>query len=153
MTSSWQSEAVLRELYWEDELTQQEIADELGYGHRTVRRWMDRLNIDLRSRSERRRLDHSKQPASFSLGSYGHERWDNQFGDRQYVVKVHRLLAVAEYGIETLRDKVVHHKNGVPWDNRVENIELMTASEHSALHYPQSEAMCKDPDERWGLDR
>jgi len=49
-------------------------------------------------------------------------------------VLVHRLLAVAEYGYENVCDNVIHHKNGIRWDNRPDNIEVMTRSEHSKLH-------------------
>ena len=49
-------------------------------------------------------------------------------------VLVHRLLAVAECGYDEVCDNVVHHKNGVKWDNRPSNIEVMGRSEHSKLH-------------------
>ena len=48
-------------------------------------------------------------------------------------VPLHRLTAVAEYGIEAVADSVVHHKNGVRFDNRPENLELMSNAEHSRL--------------------
>lgn len=49
-------------------------------------------------------------------------------------VLVHRLLAVAEYGYDEVCDNVVHHKNGIKWDNRPDNIEVMGRSEHAKLH-------------------
>lgn len=41
-------EDTLRELYWEDGLTQREIAEELDCGFLTVQRWMDRFDIKVR---------------------------------------------------------------------------------------------------------
>lgn len=46
----------------------------------------------------------------------------------------HRLLAAVETPIEELSGKVVHHRNGVRCDNRLENLEVMERGEHTAHH-------------------
>jgi len=33
-----------------------------------------------------------------------------------------------------VKDKDVHHNNGIPWDNRPENIEPIPKEEHAKLH-------------------
>jgi hypothetical protein len=43
-------------------------------------------------------------------------------------------MAMSEYGYDEVKDKVVHHKNDIKWDNRPKNLELMTASEHTTYH-------------------
>ena len=55
-------------------------------------------------------------------------------------VRHHRLLAVAEFGFDAVKDKIVHHKNSIPWDNRPENLEIMTQAEHASLHKRQEAA-------------
>jgi transposase len=45
-------------------------------------------------------------------------------------VRVHRLVAVAEHGIEAVKGKVVHHKNRIRFDNHPSNLELMEDEEH-----------------------
>jgi len=45
-------------------------------------------------------------------------------------VPIHRLVAVAEYGFDAVVDKEIHHKNGMPWDNRPENLEPLSKEEH-----------------------
>ena len=49
-------------------------------------------------------------------------------------VSHHRLLAVAEYGFDAVAGNDIHHKNGVPWDNRPANIEPIDPCEHSRIH-------------------
>lgn len=47
---------------------------------------------------------------------------------------VHRLLMERLLGRRLLRTEVVHHKNGIRWDNRPENLQLMTACVHTNHH-------------------
>jgi len=48
-------------------------------------------------------------------------------------VKIHRLIAVAEYGLDKVVDKDIHHKSNIGWDNRPKNIVPLTHSEHSKI--------------------
>ena len=51
----------------------------------------------------------------------------------------HRLLADLWLD-EDIDGKVIHHKSGIPWDNREDNLEVLTAQEHgriSSIEYHQ----------------
>ena len=129
---------ILHELHWDDGLCYREMAEELGCHKRTIRRWMDRLDVGRRTPEEGFKLQMCVNYANLDFNASDHPMWsvkDPNTGKSKSFT-VHRLLAVAEYGIEQVKGKDVHHKNGIPWDNRPENIELLDHSEHTKLHEP-----------------
>lgn len=124
----WHDEELLRELYLEQRKSTIEIADMLGCSASTVRDHLNRNGIETRSRSEAFRKLHP----SICTNSDGYiYAADSNNGDLVYL---HRLLAVSEYGLEKIADKDIHHKNSIPWDNRPDNIEVISKRDHGSIH-------------------
>jgi len=125
-TEPYHYEEWLQEKYHEEGMTQQEIADLVGVGKSTISTYMDRHDIKTRS------------PYNVGVSHYidqnGYERFESGYEGEQDHVMAHRLLAVAEHGFDSVCGMDVHHKNNIPWDNRPENIQLLTHAEHTALH-------------------
>lgn len=46
----------------------------------------------------------------------------------------HRYIVEQHIGRKLSRYEIVHHKNGDKRDNRIENLEIMSLSEHTKLH-------------------
>ena len=132
--TAWKDADRLRRLYWDEGLTLEEIGDKLGCTAGTAGRWMERLGVD-------RELPPGEKPAYYDTTLSGHERWKSKHDGRTRSVRVHQLLAIANgadpHKVFSNGEYNVHHKNGIPWDNRDENVELITKSEHSRRHYKE----------------
>lgn len=59
---------------------------------------------------------------------------DHPMKSKDGYVMEHILVMEDHIGRYVTRDEVVHHKNHIRDDNRIENLELMTFKEHAGLH-------------------
>lgn len=136
----------LREKYRSEGMTTYEIGEELGCSPSYVGVKLQEAGIERHSKGYGRKSPHP----TFDM-SYGYIRATAHFpdenGDRiSRSLRVHRLLAVSEYGFDQVCGMDVHHKNGIPWDNRPDNIELIEHGEHSRAHnLRETDSWDRDP--------
>lgn len=52
-------------------------------------------------------------------------------------VRAHRWIMEQALGRKLRQDEHVHHKNGNPLDNRIENLEVLDPKQHMRLHKQQ----------------
>jgi len=122
----------LEKQYKQKGLSINDIAEKVGCSYETVRYWLKKFDIDTRG------FAWYVPYADFRTSNTGYERW--HCTTNQEYVKSHRLLAVAKYGFEAVKGKHVHHKNGLSWDNRPENIELVDEKKHQQIHQSKVDA-------------
>ena len=114
----------LRQLITEEKLSTTEIGERYGFGRDAIVRRLNKFDIPPLQEIQ----------VTLREDERGYQQWITTHENESYVCYVHRLLAVSEYGFEAVSENIVHHKNGLKWDNRPENIEIMTQSEHIGLH-------------------
>lgn len=130
----WNNREALYEAYIERGMGQKEIAEAWGTSPQNISKCMEEFGIKARDVDEQLRGRRDKK-ATYSMGLSGYARWiagnGGESTDKYYV---HRLLAIAEYGVEAVVGNHVHHKNGVRWDNRPDNLEVLSSSDHARAH-------------------
>lgn len=125
---------ILRELYCEEGLSTVEIAERADCWPSTISDWLSEFGIKSRDRIEASREKCSVNYANYSMTGEGYMQWVSQWNGDRDPVRVCRLLAVSEYGFGSVENKHVHHKNGIPWLDYPDNIELLDPSEHLSQH-------------------
>jgi len=102
-----------------------EIAKICDVDNTTIWYWMVKLNIP------RRNIPHN-----WKGGKTKEERGFIKVlqSDGKYI-KEHRLEMERYLGRKLNPKEVVHHKNCIKDDNRIENLKLMTNSGHTILHW------------------
>jgi len=126
------NEDVLRNLYHHKKMSMQDVADALGVKRSKVRYQMEKHSVETRTKQEAKLI--AGGAPTLRIGSGGYEHFIVSQNNEKSRVEHHRLLAAAMYGFDEVEGKHVHHKNGIPWDNRPENLEVLTPSEHLRKH-------------------
>lgn len=124
----------LEEKYHGEGLTTREMGDIADCGHYTILKWMKKHEIPRRKSGARSGRDNHRWNERVTYDTNGEypralDAYNNE------AVYIHRLSAVAWFGIEEVKENQVHHLNGVKWDNREDNLEAMEPGEHISSHW------------------
>lgn len=89
------------------------------------------------------RWHHSKVVGNFKNMQFKHKGYvylyfpDHPFPTQGVYIKRARLVMEKILGRYLMSSEIVHHKNKIRDDDRPENLEVMTLSEHNRVHYPE----------------
>jgi hypothetical protein len=120
----WDTEEQLKKMYWDNRMTLKEIAIKAGVSITTVHRRMK--DYMLPTRGPGQRTTHS----TFRTNTDGNEEASGSHRS----VDIHQLVMVAEHGTEAMYNRDVHHQTKIGFDNRPNNLELLSHSEHTTFH-------------------
>lgn len=123
----WEDEELMRTLIEDKGFSTIKVSEMFNCGQSSIARAKVEFKLDGKP-------DPRKKPPHHYWDSRGYETvcYDNGAEKGQFYI--HRLIAIAEYGIEAVKENDVHHINGVKWDNRPSNIEVISPQEHGKIH-------------------
>ena len=100
------------------------------YGKPMSERWRKKMIPIWKENGDRKRLYRKKQSDGYILVySPNHPS-----ADRTGYVLEHRIVFEKHIGRILCATEIVHHVNGKKDDNRIENLELVSRSEHAKIH-------------------
>lgn len=133
----------LHRLYCIDKLSTHIIAAKFNVTQYTVLQWCDSYNILRRSASEANKLRDlrgEKSPnwkgGKVKRMGYTYIRMpEHPQAGKQGYVREHILIWEKAHGCFLPKGQVIHHLNGIPDDNRLENLVAMNQKDHRKLHH------------------
>lgn len=129
----YKDEETMRALYEDEELSTTQISAVLGCSTGAATEWLGKLGIDTRSRSDAMKISR-RDDLTVTFYTHGSKGYEMVKGD-EYPYPVHRLQAIAYWGIDAVKGNHVHHKDGIEWHNTEENLEVIGVSDHIATEH------------------
>ena len=143
---------LFKHLYYDLNMTQTEVAKEMGTSQKVVYKFMRRNNLPARVAAKRyqrgelnsfwkggRRINEQGYVEIYVPG-YEHARSNGYV--KEHILVAEKMLGrrLKYFGQGNPNNEVVHHINGIKDDNREENLLILTLAEHGKLHF----STCKD---------
>lgn len=125
----------LREKYHDEGANLEEVADAAGVHRSTVHRKMIEYGIPRRSRGHGCNPPEGTAYAAPRTNRSGHRELEHNCTLGRWTLMIHRLHATLLVDdLDEMEGKIVHHRNGCPFDNRLENYELVSSETHRERH-------------------